>query len=170
MNKLYTIKGLYVGKYGEEKNPTYYGSLDGAIKYASNSTFTHYGEDVVICIGDEDFAIQRWFEIEDEGGKGYESEGFVKIPKSLNLDNGKKTRFENACDLWEHYLDCVGIDGEDCELIKSVYQLSLILPFGNDDEKREWIRSAIHYEERRNDDTFEWESNTEKRIISLKKI
>lgn len=168
MNKTYTLKGLYVGKYGEEKNPTYYGTLDGAIQYASNSMFTHHGEDVIICIGEEDFAIQRWFEVNDETGKGYETEGFVKIPKSLKANKSKKTSFEFACDLWEHYLDCIGLKGKDCELIKTVYQLSMMLTFDNEGEKKEWIRAAIHYEERRNDDTFEWESNTEKKILTLK--
>lgn len=167
MNKTYTLKGLYVGKHGEEKNPTYYGTLDGAIQYASNSFFTHHGEDVIICIGEEDFAIQRWFEVNDETGKEYVTEGFVKIPKSLKANKSKKTSFEVACDLWEHYLDCIGLKGKDCELIKTIYRLSMMLPFDNEGEKKEWIRAAIHYEERRYEG-FEWESNSEKKILTLK--
>ena len=70
---VYTIKGLYIGKYGEEKNPTYFGTLGDAVRYASNTyNFTHKGEDVVICEGETPKAIQKWVKKVDEIGEYYE--------------------------------------------------------------------------------------------------
>ena len=83
----YTIKGLYIGKYGEEKNPTYYGTLQGAIEYATNCGFTHKGEDVKVCIGDYVVAIQKWNKKKDEIGDYYEPENW-KVRR-----NGKFVEF-----------------------------------------------------------------------------
>ena len=70
----YTIKGLYVGKVGEEFNPTYFGRLMDCIRYVDNNHFTHYGEDVKICIGDYVVAIQKWTKKFDEVGEYFEAE------------------------------------------------------------------------------------------------
>lgn len=73
---VYTIKGLYIGRYGEEKNPTYYGTLRDAIKYANNSQFTSHGEDIKICIGDYVVAIQKAIKKVDEIGEYIERENW----------------------------------------------------------------------------------------------
>lgn len=79
--------------------------------------------------------------------------------------NNTQTKFEKARNLWEEYLE---VDLEDEEAIKKIStELGVLLPFENEEEKQEWIRSAIHFEERCDDDTFEWEDNTEQKIISL---
>lgn len=77
--EVYTIKGLYYGKIGEEKNPTYYGTLQNAIRYANNSHFIHYGEDVKICVGNCVVAIQKWNKKVDEIGEYYEAEDWKII-------------------------------------------------------------------------------------------
>lgn len=66
----FTIKGLYVG----EKEVTYYGTLQGAMKYADTSNFIHYGEDLKICVGETVMAIQKWNKKVDEAGEYYEPE------------------------------------------------------------------------------------------------
>lgn len=77
----YTIKGLYIGRIGEEKNPTYFGTLQGAISYAESSNFTYYGEDIKICIGDYVVAIQKAIKKVDEIGEYTEHENW-KVRKN----------------------------------------------------------------------------------------
>ena len=81
--KVYTIKGLYVGPYKNEKNPTYFGTLEGAIKYADNSNFTYYGEDIKICIDDYVVAIQKAVKKVDEAGE------YIERQKWQVRKNGK---------------------------------------------------------------------------------
>lgn len=72
---VYTIKGLYIGRYGEEKNPTYAGTLENAMHYADQShNFSSYGEDIRICLGDEVMAVKRKIAKIDEIGYCHESE------------------------------------------------------------------------------------------------
>ena len=70
----FTIKGLYIGRYEERKNPTYYGTLKGAMKYADTSNFIHYGEDIKVCVGETVMAIQKWNKKVDDVGEYYEPE------------------------------------------------------------------------------------------------
>ena len=81
MNTLnvYTIKGLYVGRVGEEFNPTYFGTLKDCMRYIDNNHFTHYGEDVIICLGDTPVAIQKWNKKFDDLGEYYEAEEWKKV-------------------------------------------------------------------------------------------
>ncbi len=73
---IFTIKGLYLNN-GE--NPTYFGTLNGAIKYASSSQFIHIGEDVVICEGETPMAIQKWIKGVDESGEYWEPQKWKMI-------------------------------------------------------------------------------------------
>lgn len=77
----YTIKGLYLGKFGEEKNPTYFGTLRDCMRYVDNNSchFTHYGEDIEICVGDTVVAIQRWIKRTDEVGDYWEAQEWEMV-------------------------------------------------------------------------------------------
>ena len=81
----YTIKGLYVGcrRLGEEREVTYFGTLKDCMRYVDNNShrFTHYGEDVKICVGDTVVAIQRWVKGIDEAGEYWEAQDWERVGK-----------------------------------------------------------------------------------------
>ena len=71
----WTIKGLYIGGiFSREDNPNYYGTLEGAIRYANTiCRSTHYGDETIeICVGDKVYARQEWKHGYDEAGEYYE--------------------------------------------------------------------------------------------------
>lgn len=73
----YTIKGLYLNN---GKNPTYYGTLEGAMRYANGThNFIHRGENIEICIGDTIKARQVWEKKTDELGDYWEPHQWLRV-------------------------------------------------------------------------------------------